>query len=349
MFYNTVLVVVVLAALQLFTKGYVIYYPSKKEFASLFLLIVVTLYIGLRPISGRYFGDMGTYNNYFKQYASGLEIRRLNDILWQVFMKFSSGIMSAKMFFLVCATLYILPLYMAAKKWLAKDRYFLFLMLIASFSFWAYGTNGIRNGVASSLFILALSYNKNNFLKYGLMIIAYGVHGSMLIPISAFVLSIFYKNPKYYLLGWGLCIPVSLAFGGVFETLFLSLGIGGDRIGYINMEGFEEQFSSTGFRWDFLLYSMAAVFSGYYFIIKRKFKDAIYIQLFNIYVTTNAFWILMIRATFSNRFAYLSWFLMAVIIFYPFFKEQFFKKQQKVLAYTLLVYFGFTYFMFLIT
>jgi hypothetical protein len=63
----------------------------------------------------------------------------------------------------------------------------------------------------------------------------------------------------------------------------------------------------------------------------------------------NAFWILVIRANFSNRFAYLSWFLMAVIVFYPFFKMKFFKKQNKVLAYTILGYFGFTYLMFLIT
>jgi len=39
---------------------------------------------------------------------------------------------------------------------------------------------------------------------------------------------------------------------------------------------------------------------------------------------------------------------MAIVIFYPFFKQKFFKKQQIVLAYTILVYFGFTYFMTII-
>jgi hypothetical protein len=344
-FYNTILVVVVLAALRLFTKGYVIYSPNKKEYASLLLLIIVTLYMGLRPISGRYFVDMWIYNYDFEKYAEGAEIRLSRDVIWHVFMKFCSGIMSAKIFFLLCATLYILPLYLAAKTWLNADRYFLFLMLIASFSFWGYGTNGIRNGIATSLFILALSNKTNNYLKYGLMAISYGVHGSMLIPIAAYVLTLFFKNPKHYLTGWLFSVLLSLAFGGVFETFFLSLGIGGDRVAYLNLEGFEDQFSSTGFRWDFILYSSAAIYTGYYFIIKKNFKDAVYIQLFNIYVTANAFWILMIRATFSNRFAYLSWFLMAVIIFYPFFKQQFFKQQQNVLAYTVLLYFGFTYIM----
>ncbi|MBI9041551.1 EpsG family protein [Lutibacter sp.] len=347
-FYNTMLVVIVLAALQLFTKGYVIQNPNKKEYASILLLILVTFYLGLRPVSGRYFGDMGMYNYEFEHYAKGGEIFKSRDFVWNVFMKFCSSIMSAKLFFLLCATLYILPLYLACKKWLGKDSYFLFLMFVASFSFWAYGINGIRNGIATSLFVLALTYYKKRYIQFSLLAISYFIHGSMLIPLAAFVLTLFYKNPKYYLLGWLLAIPLSLAFGSFIENIFLSLGISDQRVSYLTMSEFDDQFSSLGFRWDFLVYSAAAIYAGYYFIIKLKFKDKIYIQLFNIYVTANAFWILVIRASFSNRFAYLSWFLMAIIIFYPFFKQQFFKQQQKVLAYLVLAYFGFTYFMFLI-
>ena len=344
-FYNAVLVLFLLAVFQLFVKGYVIKDFKKKEYVSFSLFIAVTLYMGLRPISGRYFVDMAMYNYDFEQYASGTKIVEGSDFLWNIFMKTCSGIMTAKMFFLFCAVLYLTPLYIAAKKWLGEDRYFLFLMLVASFSFWAYGTNGIRNGIATSLFVLAISMNGKKYIKYGVLAISYGVHGSMLIPVAAYTLTLFYKNTKYYLLGWLLCIPLSLAFGGAFESIVLSLGIGGDRIGYLTMGGFEDQFSSTGFRWDFLIYSAVAVFVGYYFIIKRKFDDKLYIQLFNIYVTANAFWILMIMATFSNMFAYLSWFLMAIIILYPFFKQKFLKQQQKVLGYSVLFYFAFTYFM----
>ena len=346
LFYNAVLFLVLFAFLKLQTTGYIIYNSKKKEFASTVLLILVTLYMGLRPISGRYFGDMYLYNHSFNLYGEGLNVQNgMHDIFWNSFMKFSSSIMSAEFFFLICAGLYIIPLFIACKKWLGVDRYFLFLMLIASFSFWAYGTNGIRNGIATSLFILALSINNKKYVKYGLMAISYGVHGSMIIPIAAFTLSLFYKNTRYYLLGWLLCIPLSLIFGGVWESLFASLGYGGSRAGYLTMNNYDDQFSSIGFRWDFLLYSASAVFAGYYFIIKKNFNDKVYHQLFNMYLTANAFWILVIRASFSNRFAYLSWFLMAIIIFYPFFKEQFFKNQQKVLGYTILAYFGFTYIM----
>ena len=346
-FYNTLLILVLFVFIKLQTKGYIIYNPKKKEYASLVLLLVITLYMGLRPISF-YFADMGMYNIEFEHYAKGGKIYKSRDLVWNVFMKLCSGIMTAKIFFLLCATLYILPLYIASKKWLGVDRYFLFLMLIASFSFWAAGTNGIRNGIATSLFILGISFIHNKYLQYLIIALSYFIHGSMIIPVAAFVLTVFYKNSKHYLAGWFVAIFLSLLLGGYWETLFSSLGFGGARLQYLTMDQFDDQFSSTGFRLDFLLYSSSAIFAGYYFIIKKKFKDPNYIQLFNIYVTANAFWILVIRASFSNRFAYLSWFLMAIIIFYPFFKKQFFKKQQKVLAYSILIYFGFTYFMFLI-
>ncbi|MFT4803186.1 MAG: hypothetical protein ACI9OE_001805 [Mariniflexile sp.] len=347
--YYTILILVLLAFIQLQTKGYVTYNTNKKEYASLILLLGVILYMGLRPISF-VFVDMGTYNRIFESYANGAQVNiSEKDVWWNTFMKVCSGIMTAQYYFLLCAILYITPLYIASKKWLGTNRYFLFLMFIASFSFWAYGVNGIRNGIATSVFVLAVSLNKKKYLKYSLLVVSLLIHGSLLVPITAFVLTLFYKNPKHYLLGWLAAIPLSLLLGSFWETFFGSLGIAEDRSHYLTDGNINnDTFAYTGFRWDFVIYSAAAVYTGYYFIIKKNFNDKIYIQLFNIYVTANAFWILVIRANFSNRFAYLSWFLMAVVIFYPFFKKQFFKNQQKVLAYTILGYFGFTYFMFLI-
>ena len=347
-FYNFILVLVVLAVLHLFNNGYDIGNLKKKDMLSISLLLFVTLYMGLRPISSRYFVDMKTYSNDFERYQSGGEIRVSTDMVWHLFMKFCSSIMTVKMFFLVCAFLYITPLYLATKKWLSQDSYLLFLMLIASFSFWAYGTNGIRNGIATSFFILGLSYSNKKYVSFSIIILSYFVHSSIIIPIAAFILNLFYKDSKYYLLGWLSAIPLSIALGGFWESLFMSLGFGDDRTSYLTDNRFADQFSSVGFRWDFLAYSTIAVFAGYYFIIIKKFEDKVYIQLFNIYVTANAFWVLLIRASYSNRFAYLSWFLMALVIFYPFFKAAFFKDQPKVLARTIIGYFGFTYFMFLI-
>lgn len=345
LFYIVMLFIILLSFLKLQIKGYTIY-SNRKEYISFILLVAVTLYMGLRPISFM-FGDMGIYNNYFENFANGGEITNKKDYLWQLFLKFSSSIMSAKTFFFICAILYVVPLYSACKKWFGNNMYIPFLMFVASFSFWAYGTNGIRNGIATSFTVYALAYNKNKYFKYFILALAYSFHASIIIPISAYVLTLFYSNSKHYLIGWFIAIFLSLALGGFWENLFVSFGFGGGRLTHLTGERYED-IITTGFRWDFLIYSTSAIFTGYYFIYKKKFKDPIYIQLFNIYVTANAFWILIIRSGFSNRIAYLSWFLMAAVIFYPFFKQQFFKQQQRVLAFTVLIYYGFTYFMFLI-
>lgn len=345
-FYNALLILIIFAVLQLYKKGKV--KKRGKEYSSFILLLTVTLYMGLRPISGVYFTDMATYNYIFERYASGGNIIHKNDFFWHVFMKACSGIMTANVFFLICATLYITPLYIAVKKWVKRDSYLLFLMIVASFSFWAYGVNGIRNGIATSFFVLGLSYGKENkIFKYFIFLLAILIHKSIMIPLVAYFLTLFFKNPKHYLIGWLIAIPLSLALGSFWEVFFASLGFGGERAQYLTSGNLNnDSFAYAGFRWDFLLYSTSAVYAGYYFIIKKQFYDKIYIQLFSIYLTANAFWILVIRANFSNRFAYLSWFLIAIIIFYPFLKAEFFKRQHVVLAYVMLAYFGFTYIMF---
>ena len=348
-FYNIILLIVLFVSAKLVAKGHIVQVSLKKDKISFLLLLFVILYIGFRPMSGGGFGDMYYYRFSFNNYALGAEVEGSKDLLWEFFMKFCSTIMTDRFFFFFCAILYTSPLYIASKKWLGRGKYILFLMFIASFSFWPYGTNGIRNGIATSIFILAISHANKRYLTYSLLVISYSIHASIAIPIAAYVLTLFYKNSKHYLLGWILCIPLSIFFGGYFENLFALIGFEDDRISYLTQGNINnDDFTYTGFRWDFLVYSAATVFAGYYFIIKRNFNDKIYIQLFNIYVTANAFWILVIRANFSNRFAYLSWFLMAAVIFYPFFKAKFFKNQHKVLAYVILGYFGFTYFMFLI-
>ncbi|MBA4135207.1 MAG: hypothetical protein C0525_10825, partial [Flavobacterium sp.] len=110
-----------------------------------------------------------------------------------------------------------------------------------------------------------------------------------------------------------------------------------------------EEFSAVGFRWDFLLYSISGVFTGLYFIFKKEFEDEFYKRLINLYLMTNAFWILVIRANFSNRFAYLSWFLLGVVIIYPFLKRVFFKEQHQIIGKIILAYFLFTYVLMIFT
>lgn len=308
------------------------------------LVVFTTLYMGLRPISW-YFGDMVVYNQSFEKYQYGIPMIQSNDYIFELFLYSCSKVMSASTFFLLCTLLYVLPLWAVCKKWFKEYSFYAFLAVVGSFSFWAYGTNGIRNGIATSLFLYALSREKLVF-KVLFVIVAIGFHKSIGIPAAALVLTYFYADVKKYFYGWLACIPLSLVSGGFWEGLFAGL-MTDERVSYLTTfkDEYKDSFSSSGFRWDFLLYSASAVYVAYFFIFKKKFQDPIYNRLVCIYLAVNGFWILVIRASFSNRFAYLSWFMMAIVIVYPFLTKIQVKKQHQVLGFILLAYFSFTYLM----
>ena len=164
----------------------------------------------------------------------------------------------------------------------------------------------------------------------------------MMLPAVAALIPYFIKKPKVFFFGWLAAIPLSIMFGGLWENVFLLLGFD-DRLSYLTDDTYAEQFSNTGFRWDFLIYSASAVAVAAYFIFKKGLRDPFYTHMAGIYLISNAFWILVIRASYSNRFAYLSWFLMGLIIIYPVLKKYFFPDQYKLIGQVLVLYFAFTY------
>jgi hypothetical protein len=260
------------------------------------------------------------------------------------FMRNIALFINLDFFFLVVAFIYVYAHYWASKRFFSSYWYYGFIIFVGSFSFWAAATNGLRNGLAAALVLLAFSFERKKLIAIALALVAVSFHKSMLLPVFAYFFTFINNNSKYYLLVWILCIPISLAAGGAFEIFFASLGFDDKRLSYLTDGNVnDDEFSSTGFRWDFLAYSATAVGAGFYFVILKKFKDILYQRMFNVYLISNAFWILVIRANFSNRFAYLSWFMMGLIIVYPFLKGNFMKNQPKILAIVLLIYFLFTF------
>lgn len=308
----------------------------------LIITAFVVLYMGLRP-NEHYFGDMPLYTYNFNKAASSERAAINKDYLFNYFTFYCSKVMDVRSYFFLCSVIYVLPLYLACKKWFNYGAGYAILLLFASFSFWAYGTNGIRNGMASSLFIFALSRHKLVY-KVLFIMISIGFHKTIFIPAVGFVLYYFLKKPKYFLYMWLFSIPISLILGMQLQLFFASL-IEDQRGSYLTTQASESSFSNIGFRWDFLIYSVAPVYAGWYFIFKKKYNDEIYNMLYVIYLFSNSIWIIVIRANFSNRFAYLSWFMMALVIIYPLLKEYLIPKQHKVIGYIILGYFSFTFLM----
>lgn len=312
-----------------------------------FFVVLFTLYIGQRQVNYR-FGDTVNYNKVYQMLLQGGKMVIVKDYLFNYMMAFCSKFMSVRGFFQLVDIIYIIPVFLFSKKYFGRYWFFSFFMFAASFSFWSYGTNGLRNGLGTALFILALYFYDKKMWMYSCLVLSYFMHASLIIPIAAFVVSGLYKNPRAYLYIWLAAIPLSLAGGSMWTTFFANLGFEEDRTqGYLTggSAEYNDQFSRIGFRWDFLLYSASAVFAGWYFIFKKKITDTFYIHIFGIYCIANAFWILVITAAFSNRFAYLSWFLMPAVIAYPMFRYKMWNDQYKTFGIILLAYYLFTFFM----
>lgn len=170
----------------------------------------------------------------------------------------------------------------------------------------------------------------------------------MLLPAGAYITAIFYNKPKIYMTLWFVFIGLFIVFGDVFKNYIAVLDIDESRMSYFTAEVEAGKFSRTGFRWDFLLYGSIGVFAGWYYTFKKKIGDKMYARLFNTFLIANSFWILVNTANFSDRFAYLSWFIMPLLIIYPLLKVKLFSFQHKRIGFFLLLYYGFTFTMFLI-
>ena len=345
-YYNIVLVFVIIMLVHTTTlNGRELKTMRFNYFFGIILFLTVLIYMGLRPISG-IFTDMKMYEHMFNAYENGEVVFTASSIGFRIFTYIATRIMTVEMFFLSCALLYVLPVYVAFKKWYPKYYFFAFLMYAVSFSFWAYGTNTIRAGMATSFIILGVAYKDKKWMMSLLFLVAFSFHTSMIVPIGAFIVTFFYNNTRKYLFWWFFTIILSLAFSGIWLLLFSKVGFAEDKLNfYFLADQTAGKFRYIGFRWDFLLYSSIGIYTGYYFIIKREYKDKLYIQLYNTYLIANSFWILVIRANFSDRFAFLSWFLMSILISYPLLKKVFWKNQFSKIGLIVCLYFLFTYIM----
>ena len=198
LYYHILLVVVLLTFLDCQIKPFLINSKTTKFSTGGFLLFwFVLLYIGLRPIDG-VFIDMTIYAYTFERVAEGDNLVT-GDLFFDYFVIVCSKIMTVESFFLTCASVYVVSLYIVCKKWFHQYWFYAFLLLVGSFSFWAYGTNGIRNGMATSLFLLAISRDKRIF-QIVLLFIAINFHKTMILPALGFVITSFSIIFEYELL-----------------------------------------------------------------------------------------------------------------------------------------------------
>lgn len=326
---------------------------KKKPVASgLILAIILTLYIGLRPVSDFFFGDMWAYYIIYRQYAAGEAIPEYTtDILFNWIQYKMALYFEVEYFFLLICAIYTLCIYFACRRFSEENSTILFLFAASAMGFFSYATNGIRNGAASSIFILALSFfygsKKDKIVFLLLSLAAFMFHSSILVPILAVIAAAVIKNPKLMFYVWAAALLLSLLFGDLVTDIIIGLGISDRLNDYIIGSSYLSETINMGFRWDFILYSALPISLGFYAIFIKKIYTRTYLLLLSVYTYANAFWLLIIRSSFSNRFAYLSWFIYSIVLAYPLLSLPLWKKNQGLItALFLLGHLAFTIFMF---
>lgn len=322
------------------------------------LSIILIIFVGTRPIDAVFADTVGYAAEYIKPNNLKVDEKR-SEWIWISFANFCKGLgVSVNVWFTGIAFFYIIPMLLACKRWFYEQNVYLAMLFVFSaFSFFAYGVNGLRNGVACSFVIWAMSlYSgsaKYKIFAFCLCFVGFFIHKSIALPIVCFLVSYYIiKKFQWALMFWFLSIFLSLSLGSSIAS-FLTPLLGFDQrfseylFAGSNMN-LMKNFSYTGFRWDFLLYSCMPILLGYYIIQKRKIEDRIYIILLNTYILANSFWVIVINASFSNRFAYLSWFMFPIVLAYPLLRLSIWEDQGRKTAYILMFHCAFTYLMWLI-
>ncbi len=326
--------------------------------AALLLTILVILFLGLRPDSG-FFVDSGSYRETYYvlvQKNAFVPIDFHTEWLWENMTVFFKTIgLNHHEYFLIIEFVYIGAMFLVSMMLLRYNLWMTMLFFFTAFSTYSFGVNGIRNGMACSVELVAvvlIAIDKKYWpATFVLAFLAMGIHRATMLLTVAVVASVFViKDPKIAIRFWLISIIVSLVAGPIVTRFFASMGFDDRMSDYTS--GGEEQDAitgiSSGFRWDFLFYSVWPVILIWYLTMYRKFKDKTFNVIANTYLLCNAFWVMVIRATFSNRFAYLSWFLYPLVIAYPLFRMNIWKDQDRKTAIIFFLYSGFIFFMFFI-
>lgn len=322
---------------------------SIDQLLGLLVAAAIILLIGMRPVSSTY-GDTVNYAAGFKKIANNNSSLRLTkEWLYDIITYYCAKYGSLHSYFTIFAILYVVPLWLAMRRIFKEYNFIPFIVVISMFTFWSYGVNGMRNGVGASLFILAMTYTENIPLMVIIALFGAGIHNSVYLMIAGAIVAWLWNDSRVYLAVWLICIIVSFFYGNSIQTWmsgFADSVANDNRLtSYLNYDEAsmraDGMFVSMTFRWDFLAYSALGVAIGTYFLIFRYFKDQYYQWIFNIYLICNSFWVLIIRAPYSNRFAQISWFILPVVLVYPFIRERFWVNQERMVAVGLLIFYAF--------
>lgn len=291
--------------------------PLSKLSVWVLVLMMVVLLGGWPMIEGGI--DRNIYYAEAEYIARTRTTERMNDPGY-FFVNYLLTLFPMNLYFYLHAFVYVIGIYIFAKSIFPRQYGALFIAMILYFQFVSYGVNTMRAGLAGSFVLIALSFRERRLLEWTLLFVAVMIHKSFALPVLCYLIADRYDRTDLFFRIWLLSIPLSAVAGGFFQSHFAGLLGDESRVSYLTTAAQDTHYQ-VGFRIDFILFSCAPIVMGYYLIYKRGFQDRFYKTLFNTYLLANTFWIFVIRANFSDRFAYLSWFIYCPVLLYPLLKN----------------------------
>lgn len=300
----------------------------------LFLFVLMVFLLGAFPML-----DGGADRNRYLAEANDVAMYnytyRVNDIGYFYVNKVLT-LFPIDLYFYLHSLLYILGILLFSKSLHTRQYGIIFLCMLLNFQFVSYGVNTMRAGLAGSTVLMAIAFRNKRLVELSLLILAILIHKSFALPAMCYLIAKKFDKTKWFFYIWLLSIPLSAVGGGFFQEFFSSVLGDEERASYLTTDAASTHYR-VGFRLDFILFSCAPIVMGYYLIYKRKFTDVFYKNLYNMYLLANTFLILVIRADFSDRFAYLSWFIYCPLLVYPLLKQpNVVKNSNKWIAYCIL-------------
>lgn len=289
----------------------------KKTSAFLYILLIfLIIYLGTSTGTDRF-----RYDIHYQQYVDGFRWDNSDKgyVGWNTLnYMLSRFVTSSSVFFLIISCVYVLANFWFCLK-MSINYHILFIMVISCMGFRGYGVNTIKAGLALSIALVAfVQYYKDKKKSIVFSLISILIHSSCAIPILAFWGTGFFKKIKlnsFYLV-WITCVGLSVVMGDFFKNI-LGGYLEDEELAGANYFLIEESHYQMGFRYDFLIYSFIPILWGWFLRNKHKYEDERWLQLYKTYILVNAFWVLVITMNFTDRVAYLSWFLIPYITLLP--------------------------------
>ena len=300
-----------------------VYTNRTNNILSSLILVFIVLYFGFRDPYGswQYLGDTHRYTELFNYFKDGGNLLDKRDIGFYYFMKICSSLLPVNIFYLLCAYLYVVLPYFCYRYWFNDGALVALLLTISSLSFFGFGINGIRNGLATSIFLYAMIDFKYPIMRYILLAIAAAFHNSLLLPILGLAMTKYEIAPiqlmKVWLASLGFVLVVGSDLVEYLNNLLNFFNLETERSSIYFSNYIDENFFEFRFRWDFVIYSLVPIVFGYRYVYILGYIDRRYLKLLNLYTIINTIWLFCIYLPYTNRIAYLSWFVAPMVVIYP--------------------------------